>query len=99
MVFGAQLVGELGGFFDLRLGGGAFGDGGAFGEHGSHHDVVGAEHGGAVFAHQIHGAAFEAFFGVHMDVAAIDLNLSAEGFETFEMAVPRATPDDAAAGE
>ena len=51
--FRAHLVEEIGEVDDLGFGGGAFDDGDAFGEHGGHHDVVGAEHGGAELAAQV----------------------------------------------
>lgn len=97
--FGSHFDEEVGEVFDLGLRGGSFDDGGAFGQDGGHHDIIRSEDGGAVFAHEIHGAAFEAFFGIHMDVSTFDLDLCAEGFEAFEMEVNRAVADNAAAGE
>ena len=98
--FGAHFDEEVGEVFDFGFGGGAFDDGGAFGEGGGHHDVVGAKHGGAVFAHEVEGAAFEVGAGGRdEDIAAFDLDGGAEGFEATEVEVDRAVTNDAAAGE
>ena len=96
---GPHLDEEVGEVLHLRLGGGTFDDGGAFGQHGGHHDIVRAEHGGAVLAHEIHLAAFKAFLGIHKDVSAFHLDLCAEGFEALEVEVHRAVADDAATGQ
>ena len=94
----AHLDQEIGEIDDLGLGGGAVDDGDAFGEDGGHHDVVGAEHGGAEFAAEVDGAAAQ-FAGEDFHIPRVDAVGSAEGLEAFEMQVDRAVADDAAAGQ
>ena len=94
----AHLVEEIREIHDLRFGGGAFDHGHAFGEHGGHHHVVGAEHGRAEFAAQIDRRR-RSVRREHFDVAAFDADRRAERFESFQMQIDRPIADDAAAGQ
>ena len=83
---------------DFRFRRGAFDHGRAFGQHGGHHDVVGAENGRAEFAAQIDHRAGQ-FRREHFDVAAFDPHRGAERFESLQMQIDRPIADDAAAGQ
>ena len=84
---------------DFRLGGGGLDDGDAFGEGGGHHDIVGAEDGGAVGATEVDFRSAEAVLSGEGDVPAFDFDFRAEGFESTEVEIDRAIADDAAAGK
>ena len=84
---------------DFGFAGGSGDDGGAFGENGGHHDVVGAEHGGSVFSGHVDGVSDEAATGFEVDVSAVDGDGGSEAFESFEVEVNGTVADDAASGQ
>ena len=96
---GTHLVQEIGQVHHLGLAGGGFDDGGALGEHGSHHDVVRAQHGGAAVATHINRGADEAVRGIDNQVAALYLHAGAQRLDAADVEVHRAVADNAAAGQ
>lgn len=97
--FGSHGVEEVGEVEDFGFCGGGFDDGDAIGEGGGHHDVVGAEDGGAVGSAEVDFRAAEAIGGGEDDVSAFEFDFCAEGLEAAEVEVYGAVADDAAAGE
>ena len=95
---GAHGVEEFRQVHDFGFAGGAFDDGHAFGQRGGHHDVGGAQHGGAGAAAEKHGVADE-LSGGGLHVAVVDVDFGAEGLEAFEVQIDGARADDAAAGQ
>ena len=96
---GAHAGEEVGEVFDFWFHGSAFDDGGAFGEDGGHHEVAGAEDRGAVFAAHVDFAAAHAIDGLDVHVAALDVDVGSELFESAKVEVDRAVADDASAGQ
>ena len=92
---GPHFVQKVGEIHDLGLFRGAVDDGGPLGEHGSHHDVIGAEHGRTEFAGHRDHRAFE-FRGENLDVASHHAHCGAEGLESPEVEIDRPVADDAA---
>ena len=70
----------------------------AIGQHGRHHDVVGAEDSRAEFTLQVDDCAAE-FRREDLDVAALDAHRRAERFESFEVQINWPIANDAAAGQ
>ena len=71
--------------------------GGSLGEDGGHHDIAGAEHGGALTAAEIDAGSDESR-SLKQDVATLDGDLGAERLKALEVKVDGAVADDAAAG-
>src|SRR5262249_55630310 len=86
-------LGEVG---DLRLAGGVAQDGLAAGQHGGHHEVLGAGDGDAV---EVHRAAAESAGRLGFDIAVLLVDGGAELFEAEDVQVDRAGADGATAGE
>jgi len=96
---GAHAGEEVGEVFDFWFHGSAFDDSSAFGEDGGHHEVAGAEDRGAMFAAHVDFAPAHAIDGLDVHVAALDVDVGSELFESAEVEVDRAVADDAASGQ
>jgi len=96
--FGAHGVEEIREIDDLRLGGGAFDDGGALGEDGGHHDIVGSQDGRAEFPPEIADSPLEPG-GEDLDIAALDAIAGAQRLKTFQVQIDGPVANDASPGE
>lgn len=93
---GAHAVEEVGKVNDFGFCCGAFDDGGAFGEAGCHHDVVGAENGWTLFTFEVDGISAEVV-SEHFNVAVFDAARGIDGAESFEVEIDGTVADDATA--
>ena len=85
----AHRVEEIREIHDFRFGGGAVDDGDAVGEHGGHHDIVGAEHGRAELPRKLIALPLKCP-GEDFHVAVLDSDARAESFEALQVQIDRA---------